>query len=857
MTPMEHWQFLIQKQGDRNWQPLESPNLSIFAGKYRVLARSHLANTSVEVRVIHSSIQEVPPKRRIFKRLRRTNAEGLMAVIPFTDLKPGIWELRCSADLMTNILGKSWQYSLILKVLPLELNEQPLLGSGDQFNEESQVTPTQEDEFAVASPSNLNINPLSTATAEDTIINQPVSPVLFKGETAEQILQSVLDLALPSSESWDEEQPDEDISPVVSPPSPLHLSLERDTYIARWGKTLTVNGYVELAEIDNLANEILSTTNINHCFQLQLISQLRSPLESNILAQFTQPLTDQILPFTFSSIIEIPKDCESKLILANISLYGTLTTGDEVILLASHPFIITADVTELLTVTSAKSREKSSPPDLLPDDNLPATEDVATKPERPHRVSLELFNIVKTPKLAQFHILKPAANKPLPPRIKPLVFLDGSSPTLPKLPRIHKNAIAGNSANADSSLSEGTVNNPSQIPPINLDKLVIKQVKTSFPYLKRLKPATEPNSKTKNNLPKLIEIQLSKPENTPELLPSKEHEETFAVELIENELIENELIENELIENELIENTIPQVPILDIEELNTPEITPQETTVNTTEITPETSALIQKWIKSQGYLLDEGIELVYQEDNTNEDVDTQDANNTDDTSESTDEPPVILNDENPAVPPAFTDELLLNLNLDAEIEMEEVIDLPEHMILGTSEPTPEPESSPNISQLLSQEIVLDDTYMPLSNEDSNQPSEPQEQLLDVSPPVLTSLPTPQLFLPNGELLAGSSIKVRLELSQASSTVVLKLWVEDYQTRGLLDGPHLIQDLRTTPWGNWEAIAQLIVPLGCLEVLVGAIALDTSTQQESHKVTIVKTVIPPNLPTMELDEVLGM
>jgi hypothetical protein len=82
-------------------------------------------------------------------------------------------------------------------------------------------------------------------------------------------------------------------------------------------------------------------------------------------------------------------------------------------------------------------------------------------------------------------------------------------------------------------------------------------------------------------------------------------------------------------------------------------------------------------------------------------------------------------------------------------------------------------------------------------------------------------------------------------------------VEDYQTRGLLDGPHLIQDLRTTPWGNWEAIAQLIVPLGCLEVLVGAIALDTSTQQESHKVTIVKTVIPPNLPTMELDEVLGM
>lgn len=109
---MEHWQFLIQKQGDHSWHILESPNLEILEGEYRVLARSNLPNTDVEVRVTHSSTQEVLPKRRIFKRSRRTNSEGLMALIPFTYFEPGVWELRCMGDLMSELLGKSWQYTI-------------------------------------------------------------------------------------------------------------------------------------------------------------------------------------------------------------------------------------------------------------------------------------------------------------------------------------------------------------------------------------------------------------------------------------------------------------------------------------------------------------------------------------------------------------------------------------------------------------------------------------------------------------------------------------------------------------------------------------------------------------------------
>jgi hypothetical protein len=55
----------------------------------------------------------------------------------------------------------------------------------------------------------------------------------------------------------------------------------------------------------------------------------------------------------------------------------------------------------------------------------------------------------------------------------------------------------------------------------------------------------------------------------------------------------------------------------------------------------------------------------------------------------------------------------------------------------------------------------------------------------------------------------------------------------------------------------EAISEFNVPFGCIEVRVEAIALDLNTQQESHKTSLQRTVIPPDLPTLKLDEILGI
>ena len=113
---MEYWEFLLQKEGDRNWQPIHSKT-EIAAGRYRLVAHSSRTNTDVEICIIYQSSEEIPPKRRSQKRSRRTNPEGLMVVIPFTYLRPGLWELRCCGDIMSDFLGLSWQQSIQLVVV--------------------------------------------------------------------------------------------------------------------------------------------------------------------------------------------------------------------------------------------------------------------------------------------------------------------------------------------------------------------------------------------------------------------------------------------------------------------------------------------------------------------------------------------------------------------------------------------------------------------------------------------------------------------------------------------------------------------------------------------------------------------
>ncbi len=70
-------------------------------------------------------------------------------------------------------------------------------------------------------------------------------------------------------------------------------------------------------------------------------------------------------------------------------------------------------------------------------------------------------------------------------------------------------------------------------------------------------------------------------------------------------------------------------------------------------------------------------------------------------------------------------------------------------------------------------------------------------------------------------------------------------------------PHLLTNLTPNKNKQLEVITKLNVPFGCLEIRLEAVAINRSTQQESHKFTIQRTVIPPDLPNIQVDAMLGI
>ncbi|BAY97463.1 hypothetical protein NIES37_14050 [Tolypothrix tenuis PCC 7101] len=939
---MEHWQFLIQRQGDRAWHTLESPKVEIIEGRYRVLARSNRPNTDVEVRVIHSSTQEVPPKRRIQKRSRRTNAEGLMAVIPYTYFKAGIWELQCSGDLMSDILGgQSWQYNLYVRVLSQQADEiNPVLDTPPDsphipVNDLAPAVP-EETEISIAPPETVNTAPATITTIEispprsevpieyleDAIIDQPVSPVWVKGVTAEQILQNLIEFALPTSEPlFDEEM-------LTDPPAtpglpPLLLKLDQETYVARWGGSLAINGQLELKP----ENEEVEIPEKQTLYSLELEIDLRSPLGLETLHQVRQALPNKVVPFKIPATIDIPADCESKLILADVNLYGAVNEGGDVVLLASQSFTITADVSELLVIKAELTAKK---PEIVEEIPAPATA------ESSPGIDLSLLNLVKTIQPDDSLTLGASVPKFLPPEIKtrsPKKSVESHSgiqlPNMPPLPPIP--AKVAESLTAEPPQQEESLDKVDTLAAINMDELVITNrrlpmISGTFPFLKPLPalPGGEEAVPSDSQSPKAstaLDVNLPDLELNAELLRSYSQSQNQPVveetvprrsKLIDAYIagvstptrpgFDNTVAQPatpppaELISDAVAEVATPTLPEFD-DAVAQPAIPPppeliddaaQTTTPPDSQLiddavaqtatptrpklviegNPYSSPLITQWLQSQGFSLPEPIHLLDQDDEM--DVVAHQIT-----------PDEQISD---AFNPESTDiELNLSFNLDADMgivadelelvqqELETAENVSEvELTLPVPEPPPPPPRYPKIPLVrVTEEIIVDDTY--IEPEEEIVPSVPeeeeeQEEVPLIAPPsplplmavaVVESLPIPQLYLPEGELIAGTSVRVRIELPEVPPEVVVKLWIKDCQTRWLIDGPYILKELLPNSSGVLEVKTQLHVPFGCLEMRVEAIALNQETQQESDKISLTRSVIPPDLPNLQLEELLGI
>ncbi|MEG4029356.1 MULTISPECIES: hypothetical protein [unclassified Microcoleus] len=319
---MKKLEFLLQKEGDRAWLPLETSDVEILEGKYRVVARIQHPNTDIEIRVTHTSFDQ-GAQRKVQSRSARTNPEGLVVIIPYTRLKPGLWELSCLPDPKATPL-KPWQYGVQLEVLPAESETSEPLPPIDQIEPAASTAAPQ-----IAVPVD---RPAPQIAAQ---VDRPAPTEIPAAAEAPQQTK-IYQFPIPQTA-----QP--------KPQVKLELVLDQETFVTQLGRPLIISGKIDIPQHPQPSRKTATLIPESEALELkqligsaQLQIYLRDPQTSKILAEIQQPMPEQVPPCIFACVTYIPTECKSRLILGE----AILSSGG--VTLATKLFTITARLEHLL-----------------------------------------------------------------------------------------------------------------------------------------------------------------------------------------------------------------------------------------------------------------------------------------------------------------------------------------------------------------------------------------------------------------------------------------------------------------------------------------------------------------------------
>ncbi len=1046
---MDSWEFLLQKEGSRTWQPIKSSKIAIVAGRYRVVAHSSRSNTEVEICVSHESTEEVPPKRRSQKRSRRTNREGLMVVIPFTYLKPGRWELRCCGDIMSDFLLRSWQETLQLQVLPfLEVTETEVKADSDIAAEVAPLVTEKLPDTAVAVKSEMSGDPDSrleiavkdrerekgrVAESEKLQPNPELNPqshlrlievtnlhsiaveqlshpkpIQFDStnNTDKSLPEQINQLSPPSPseslplpitlEKTSPQQPDEsdenkskltpdldeqdwglkmneggEISPVSLPvqaqtttnpileeslqmldqilqqvldpllldldPSEaselqieetpefeysfesggLNLTLEEDALIAV-GKTFSITGAVDFLDVPEInGSQTSSTGDLVFCGTLRY--ELRDPENSKVLLNIQHQLPEQALPLAFSQTIEIPSDCNTRLILGKVTLYGSTPVA-----LASQPFTVTADLAELLGAILAGTKVMPVAKMLVISKELPVSQEVTV--EQPEAETLLLnqvvLDLIDTRQSSQSRPLQPVSQQPLPPQIyQPSpTHKPSKSLQLPNFPRIQTTptvleaqivevkeedsveqlvALAKElfpeKANSLSSVETST--EEAALDGQNEEVLELSEEKISEAEAIPLEDfsasawdnAVDDSSLASSNLPENVEAPLLTKDSRLNTLDTSDTTATV-VPTTDSQAIKSEVSDSP--KRSMLEASDGSVvldnafPTLNIQNrfwlrLNSLAIDEQFSQWLKSDVSPPNSALVEEVTPSINLPT---VPVEDEEVRRSALLPLGDAKGERSSALLSPDLDTLFTEAQEVTQPPNPDTLFTNFDnsmweeaedLGNEFADEHQLQLP---VLEEETPTEMEETplEPPVVEVVqqdwdAQEIVVEDeeglrgepslTRREASGKvDSWEMVYPTRELFSKPKPVIlppphleSPIPAPTIVLPSNELTAGETLTVRIKLPPHRDRLCVKLWLQDRQSRYLLDGPRWLVDLLPDGSGKLEAMTQLVVPFGSVDIRFEAIAVDLDSQRESHKVAVDCVVVPSDLVKFGLDE----
>lgn len=585
----------------------------------------------------------------------------------------------------------------------------------------------------------------------------------------------------------------------------VQLQLKQQAYVAQLGQTLTLAGQLLQSSGGAVAG--------------QLWVQLRDPQTANTLQEIAFDLPEQPLPSSFSVTVTLPDELSTQVILGAISLIDR-----EQMALASASFTVTIGLAQMLDAIANQ-------PDLDFEEEIsifPGTTEAFVPPAE----KAETLLARDTPIIPKEII--PSEGLTLPPQLKPLGTADTDrQPELPTFPA--SRPVADVSATEESV--EASAQTPAQdddekdekadpldlvdetvddrgtddsvsLDSVSLDSVGLDSVSLDGVSLESLATeADEPTADPEN------------PREQPNEPPPFATPRVFELDSIDEEEFELEFADP----NEPISEVSPVTQRT--QALEAPEVTPNLETPNEIN-SPDIG--VARATKTEAFKLEAPREGFRRRKAPYGDYRQNDS--TDDRWNST-----ALNVDQAFQKLQLQDRFWQKLNLLTQDGYRQSLEVKKALDISDIQSEGNPQSN---------EFVA---YDPPAYESTQQTGrQPQQSASDSDEATrrIQVLP-PTLDVPNQELIAGDWVAIRVRVPVSDYQPYVKVWMNDLQTRTLIDAPRLLMQFTPNDFNELETLMRIKVPTGCLELQFAAIAIDMSSLQESRKVVQNRRVMPPD------------
>jgi len=873
---MENWEFLLQRKGDKSWLPLESPSVEIVEGQYRLAARSAAANAQVGIAIDYRPSAEVRHQPLQQKLVKRISHDGLMIVMPYTNFVSGSWRIECSGTEpdAANVLT-AWKKTVEFDVIQVS----------SEFGSEWSYNDFQEEDEYLDNPTepapSLHTNALGIALTEPAPLNYS-SPILDIAEQrSTELVQSMFDEFALFDEENDEGDEAYETTPIlqseIEQEDPLTLldesqqdtlgavdtvaasqprillKLQQPQYIVDENNSFTIAGQAYTSgEIEII---------LKHPQTLEVIFNNRYAIAPPVIAkdQLSSITINSInrdrlaatgvIPFTYE--VSVPPPSEVQVLIGEVRIHPQQNFEQYSELFVMQQMIAVSYPASRVLPELIKEAQKYQAQDNSQNESLTNSLNNSpynlqeTSQENSQEISQFVQDSPSSSNVQQSAQDSPQADSTKNPVAKSKPAKSLSLPPLPsKNPKValtpensqghsEKLISAANSislpiiANTTAPLSSSAV---PDIPLSEVDNL--QQLELEFAYTDiwedNATPVKQQSSLANNEETDLIySFEEDPPENYDELLekPRRENLPIIGKTLTSNQpqsgfpnrgnLFLNKLqtLSAEAIANQKVSQRNEDLVIDTLSEPSNRSEGVSEMLVQVEHGLGDSSPITT--IAEATSLAELDLELDLELDR-------------------------LLNTELDL--PDLLPDLILN-----EYVWEEVIDpntFPVRTLSGdlsNSNPhgNPNSNSNSNSNSNLSGSTVspLSETALTIRNLQESSPQTVSEQ---------QEIPTPDIIIPEGEIVSGTPMIIAVRLPAIAPKFFVKFWIKDLQTRTIVDGPRWLLDFSKVPDTDFiETRTNISIPLSSIDVAFEAIAIESQTQRESHKVRVIRAVIPPN------------